>query len=198
MTNKDRKSCGFLTSPLFQKTPNQSLKTGGKKDGERRCSYVPTKRTVLRRKELKLHPPAWMLLSDLGHDFSLDCMQYISPSPSMICREAQSVRSRGGRLRQEKPPKKVCRLERSIAALGEGIELSLVTIRVTDECWRRIDRGEGASECQVLVNQRVPRFQVGESQVAVFEFTLPWLRTLKLDDGRETPPVARFSRLAAG
>lgn len=68
------------------------------KEGERSHSYVPTKRTVLRRKELKLHPPALMLLSDLGHDFSLDCMQYISPSPSMICRETPSVRSRGGRL----------------------------------------------------------------------------------------------------
>lgn len=69
-----------------------------KSEGERRDSYVPTKRTVLRRKELKLHPPALMLLSDLGHDFSLDCMQYISPSPSMICREKASVRSKRTRL----------------------------------------------------------------------------------------------------
>lgn len=45
---------------------------------------VPTKRTVLRRKELKLQPPALMLLSDLGHVFSLDCIQYIRPSPIII------------------------------------------------------------------------------------------------------------------
>lgn len=44
----------------------------------------PTKRTVLRRKELKLQPPAFMLLSDLGQAFSLACMQYIIPSPNMI------------------------------------------------------------------------------------------------------------------
>lgn len=73
-------------------------KKEGTTEGKRCDSYVPTKRTVLRRKELKLHPPALMLLSDLGHDFSLDCMQYISPSPSMICRETESVRRRGGRL----------------------------------------------------------------------------------------------------
>lgn len=47
---------------------------------------VPTKRTVLRRKELKLQPPALMLLSDLGHVFSLDCMQYMRPSPIIIYR----------------------------------------------------------------------------------------------------------------
>ncbi|TNN34550.1 hypothetical protein EYF80_055287 [Liparis tanakae] len=40
-------------------------------------SDVPTKRTVLLRKELKLQPPALMLLSDLGHVFSLDWKQYI-------------------------------------------------------------------------------------------------------------------------
>lgn len=45
---------------------------------------VPTKRTVLRRKELKLQPPALMLLSDLGQVFSLDCIQYIRPSPIII------------------------------------------------------------------------------------------------------------------
>lgn len=45
---------------------------------------VPTKRTVLRRKELKLQPPALMLLSDLGQVFSFDCIQYIRPSPIII------------------------------------------------------------------------------------------------------------------
>lgn len=52
---------------------------------------VPTKRTVLRRKELKLQPPALMLLSDLGHVFSLDCIQYIRPSPIIIYREEMYI-----------------------------------------------------------------------------------------------------------
>lgn len=78
---------------IFNVTPipkgSQSEPKTQKHRRRRRYPYVPTKRTVLRRKELKLHPPALMLLSDLGHDFSLACMQYISPSPSMICRERQ-------------------------------------------------------------------------------------------------------------
>lgn len=45
---------------------------------------IPTKRTVLRKKELKLHPPAFILPSELGWIFSLDCIQYIKASPSMI------------------------------------------------------------------------------------------------------------------
>lgn len=53
---------------------------------------VPTKRTVLRRKELKLQPPALMLLSDLGHVFSLDCIQYMRPSPIIIYRWRRKIR----------------------------------------------------------------------------------------------------------
>lgn len=51
--------------------------------------YAPTNRTVLRRKELKLQPPAFMLPSDFGQVFSLDCMQYIKPSPIIICRQRE-------------------------------------------------------------------------------------------------------------
>lgn len=54
--------------------------------------HIPTKRTVLRRKELKLQPPALMLLSDLGQDFILDCIQYINPSPIIICRRREVMR----------------------------------------------------------------------------------------------------------
>lgn len=46
--------------------------------------HLPTKRTVLRRKELKLHPPALMLPSFPAPILSLDCMQYPIPSPIII------------------------------------------------------------------------------------------------------------------
>lgn len=61
---------------------------------------VPTKRTVLRRKELKLQPPALMLLSDLGHVFSLDCIQYIRPSPIIIYRRREKKWVKGERERK--------------------------------------------------------------------------------------------------
>lgn len=56
--------------------------------------YAPTNRTVLRRKELKLQPPAFMLPSDFGQVFSLDCMQYIKPSPIIICRQRERKKRR--------------------------------------------------------------------------------------------------------
>ena len=79
---------------------------------------VPTKRTVLRRKELKLQPPALMLLSDLGHVLSLDCMQYIRPSPIMICR-------RGGDKGEKENldgPFLVCLHIHCISVIQEGTE----------------------------------------------------------------------------
>lgn len=39
------------------------------------CGTIPTKRTVRRRKELKLHPPALMLPSTPGRILSRDCMK---------------------------------------------------------------------------------------------------------------------------
>lgn len=56
--------------------------------------YAPTNRTVLRRKELKLQPPAFMLPSDFGQVFSLDCMQYIRPSPIIIYRQRERKKKR--------------------------------------------------------------------------------------------------------
>lgn len=52
---------------------------------------LPTKRTVRRRKELKLQPPALMLPSappgPPPRPQSRDCRQYSMPSPTMICRQ---------------------------------------------------------------------------------------------------------------
>lgn len=65
-------------------------------------SDLPTKRTVRRRKELKLQPPALMLPSAPSapppRPHSRDCRQYSTPSPTMICRQgaAQRSPSRGG------------------------------------------------------------------------------------------------------
>ena len=54
-------------------------------------SDSPTKRTVRRRKELKLQPPALMLPSappgPPPRPHSRDCRQYSMPSPIMICRQ---------------------------------------------------------------------------------------------------------------
>lgn len=50
---------------------------------------LPTNRTVLRRKELKLQPPAFMLPSVLLRPFIFDCKQYTMPSPTMICQAKQ-------------------------------------------------------------------------------------------------------------
>lgn len=68
-----------------------------------RCSDAmrdsPTKRTVRRRKELKLQPPAWMLPSGPPgpplRPQSRDCRQYSMPSPTMICGHGGSQQGSG-------------------------------------------------------------------------------------------------------